>query len=115
MHVVPVPLNVTAVRSQNDLNPVISTFRSLSKVSPLVPHRTLISDWHATTTRATILSRPLVGGATPLRNKHHGPLVQRETNFIFREGVTVDDNPTVTRSPVKTFGRFSIRAQPPGA
>src|SRR5690348_2331638 len=33
MHVVPEPLNVTTVRSQNDLNPVISTFRSLSKVS----------------------------------------------------------------------------------
>src|SRR6266478_4287056 len=84
MHVVPVPLNVTTVRSQNDLNPVISTFRSLSKVSPLVPHRTLISDWHATTTRATILSRPLVGGATPLRNKHHGPLVQRETKLYLQ-------------------------------
>src|SRR5689334_17495174 len=33
MHVVPEPLNVTTVRSQNDLNPVISTLRSLSKVS----------------------------------------------------------------------------------
>src|SRR6266851_9604877 len=40
MQVVPVPRNVTTVRSQNDLNPVISTFRSLSKESPLVPHRT---------------------------------------------------------------------------
>src|SRR5216683_4595871 len=40
MQVVPVPLNVTTVRSQNDLKPTISTFRSLSKVSPLVPHRT---------------------------------------------------------------------------
>src|SRR5438445_13573600 len=35
MHVVPVPLNVTTVRSQNDLNPVISTLRSFSKMSPL--------------------------------------------------------------------------------
>src|SRR5216683_4992416 len=61
MHVVPVPLNVTTVLSQNDLNPVISTFRSLSKVSPLVPHRTLIPDWHATPTRATILSQSLGG------------------------------------------------------
>src|ERR1700682_1963809 len=33
MHVVPAPLNVTTVRSQKDLNPTISTFRSLSKVS----------------------------------------------------------------------------------
>ena len=36
MQVVPVPLNVTTVRSQNDLKPTISTLRSLSKVSPLV-------------------------------------------------------------------------------
>src|SRR6266705_6168708 len=35
IHVVPDPLNVTTVRSQNDLKPRISTFRSLSKVSPL--------------------------------------------------------------------------------
>ena len=34
MHVVPEPLNVTTVRSQNDLKPTISTFRSLSKMSP---------------------------------------------------------------------------------
>src|SRR6266478_6645333 len=36
MHVVPDPLNVTTVRSQNDLKPTISTFRSFSKISPLV-------------------------------------------------------------------------------
>jgi hypothetical protein len=36
MQVVPTPANVTTVRSQNDLKPVISTFRSLSKVSPFV-------------------------------------------------------------------------------
>src|SRR5262249_19297307 len=34
MQVVPVPLKVTTVRSQNDLKPTISTLRSLSKVSP---------------------------------------------------------------------------------
>src|SRR5579859_6540942 len=39
MHVVPIPLNVTTVLSQNDLKPVISTFFSLSKVSPLVSSR----------------------------------------------------------------------------
>src|ERR1700683_540505 len=39
MQVVPVPLNVTTVRSQKDLKPIISTFRSLSKISPFVsPH-----------------------------------------------------------------------------
>ncbi len=36
MQVVPLPLKVTVVRSQNDLKPMISTFRSLSKVSPFV-------------------------------------------------------------------------------
>ena len=35
MQVVPEPLKVTTVRSQNDLKPTISTLRSLSKVSPL--------------------------------------------------------------------------------
>jgi hypothetical protein len=35
MHVVPEPLKVTTVRSQNDLKPTISTFRSLSKFSSL--------------------------------------------------------------------------------
>src|SRR5712664_2408934 len=34
IQVVPEPLKVTAVRSQNDLKPRISTFRSLSKMSP---------------------------------------------------------------------------------
>src|ERR1700704_4019241 len=38
MHVVPDPLNVTTVRSQNDLKPTISTFRNLSKVSSLGLH-----------------------------------------------------------------------------
>jgi hypothetical protein len=32
---VPEPLKVTMVRSQKDLKPTISTFRSLSKVSSL--------------------------------------------------------------------------------
>src|SRR5207302_8239582 len=36
IHVVPEPLNVTTVRSQNDLKPTIATFRSLSKESPLL-------------------------------------------------------------------------------
>ncbi len=35
MQVAPDPLKVTTVRSQNDLKPTISTFRSFSKMSPL--------------------------------------------------------------------------------
>src|SRR6266478_6286385 len=34
MQVVPDPLNVTTARSQNDVKPTISTFRSFSKMSP---------------------------------------------------------------------------------
>ncbi len=34
IQVVPEPLNVTTVRSQNDLKPTISTFRNFSKISP---------------------------------------------------------------------------------
>src|SRR5260370_42396346 len=34
IQVVPDPLNVTTVRSQNDLKPTISTFRSVSKMCP---------------------------------------------------------------------------------
>jgi hypothetical protein len=36
MQVVPLPLKATTVRSQNDLKPTISTFRSLSKGSHFV-------------------------------------------------------------------------------
>src|SRR3984893_18766865 len=36
MQVVPMPLNVTTVRSQKDLKLMISTFRSFSKLSPFV-------------------------------------------------------------------------------
>jgi len=37
MQVAPDPLKVTTVRSQNDLKPTISTFRSLSKLSSFCP------------------------------------------------------------------------------
>src|SRR5260370_14931981 len=47
MQVVPDPLNVTTVRSQNDLNPTISTFRSFSKISPF-GHQLLLGCRHET-------------------------------------------------------------------
>src|SRR4029077_15141025 len=43
MQVVPEPLNVTTVRSQNDLKPTISTFRSFSKMSPLVAYLSAVA------------------------------------------------------------------------
>ena len=46
IHVVPEPLNVTRVRSQNDLKPTISTFRSLSKFSPLTSYTSSHSQLH---------------------------------------------------------------------
>src|SRR3989441_11022763 len=48
MQVVPDPLNVTTVRSQNDLKPTISTFRSFSKISPLVGRQLLHGCRHET-------------------------------------------------------------------
>src|SRR5713226_2242189 len=110
MQVDPVPLNVTTVRSQNDLKPTISTFRSLSKLSPLVPHRTpnLRLARHPNSRNHSFPS--LGGGAQhPCATNTTDRSCNEKRSFIFREGVTVDDNPTVTRSPVKTFGRFSIR------
>src|SRR5437899_11166095 len=44
MQVVPDPLKVTTVRSQNDLKPTISTFRSFSKMSPLVVNYSTAAD-----------------------------------------------------------------------
>src|SRR5215469_14979520 len=46
IHVVPEPLKVTTVRSQNDLKPTISTFRSLSKVSSFSSHLAFHLDFH---------------------------------------------------------------------
>src|SRR6202040_112936 len=81
MQVVPVPLNVTTVRSQNDLKPTISTFRSLSKVSPFVPHRTA-------NLRLTLRPNPR---NTPVGAQHAAPLTlnnahaKRNEAFFFGE------------------------------
>src|SRR5690349_20575843 len=106
MQVVPIPANVTTVRSQKDLNPVISTFRSFSKVSPFVsasygaspapPGPTHIHVW-------TVLE---LNSSRPIRDCTH----QTRIHFVFRrEGIRVDrgainlDTSTVSRSPVKNF------------
>src|ERR1700737_3077378 len=78
IQVVPMPLNVTTVRSQNDLKPTISTFRSLSKVSPLVPHHAtclkLYPDPKAQVCRRAALLRP-----QPYKRVH----AKRNECFIF--------------------------------
>src|ERR1700722_11385658 len=66
MQVVPVPLNVTTVRSQNDLNPTISTFRSLSKMSPLSP-------WHSQRGRSYALRSPVPSQPKTDRDFNHKP------------------------------------------
>jgi len=92
MQVVPVPLKVTTVRSQNDLNPIISTFLSFSKLSPL--------------------SR-----SPRLHGKQHcsGRKTRRGTTmYDSREGVS-SDNSTRFGRPTKRLAGSRSEAQPPGA
>ena len=70
MHVIPLPLNVTAVRSQNDLKPVISTFLSLSKV-PSVSLVCRRNGKRRPKPRETCSSSPSGGGSSePKRNRY---------------------------------------------
>ena len=111
MQVLPTPLNVTTVRSQKDLNPTISTFRSLSKVSPFVVNFHFAAYDHPQTRRATCCHRTAVRScktATVL------PREERRLSFPRGEGSS-SDAPVRNRQKANTFGRFSIRAQPPGA
>jgi hypothetical protein len=101
MQVVPDPLNVTTVRSQNDLKPTISTFRSFSKMSPF--------------------GRQLLRGCRhktrmPLSNDESQPFHwagartrEERRRFVPRGEGLWNDRSTHVWSPVKTFGRFSVR------
>src|ERR1700676_2707494 len=113
IQVVPVPLNVTTVRSQNDLKPTISTFRNLSKLSPLVSRCAWLQHHKPLKCSSRVLARPACSGQAA---GSRGELRTEKRIFLSSgEGITVVENPTVARSPDKTCGRFSIRAQPPGA
>jgi hypothetical protein len=70
---VPLPLKATTVRSQNDLKPTISTFRSLSKVSPLVVN------FHFAMHRRTCCARVR-------RETAQGSTARRETTFLSSRG-----------------------------
>src|SRR6266478_5070603 len=90
IHVVPEPLNVTTVRSQNDLKPTISTFRSFSKCPLLAPHRAAMAPL---TIRA--------GGKTRGERRHCIP-----------RGEGSSSNRSARNAPglpAATFGRFSVR------
>jgi hypothetical protein len=128
MQVVPIPLNVTTVRSQNDLNPVISTFRSLSKVAPFISpssvvaiqqHRlqpvpcSCISNSHRR--KPVLLERPgrdFRGEGVAFDHSAPTPNVGRCVVTLIDDRCLVVVSvykSTGSRSPVKTFGRFSIR------
>src|SRR5258708_26516590 len=101
MQVVPDPLNVTTVRSQNDLKPTISTFRSFSKMSPF--------------------GRQLLHGCQletriPLKNCDSQPFGragaktrEKRRRFVPRGEGLWSHRSTLLGSPAKTFGRFSVR------
>src|SRR5689334_7184663 len=109
MHVVPVPLNVTTVRSQNDLKPVISTFRSFNKVSPLT-----LTDGAANRRQGLAQSsrRPEPAGLHTLRAKRddllfpNGGTSSRDALAVERKGKSANAANSLTRH---TFGRFSVR------
>ena len=97
MQVVPVPLNVTTVRSQNDLKPTISTFRSLSKVSPFVVYFHFAMLHHANSSISA--------------NSEGARVIPREERRLsFPRGeVLRRDVSARNRQKPHTFGRFSVR------
>src|SRR6266851_1322576 len=102
MQVVPEPLKVTTVRSQNDLKPTISTFRSLSKMSPFG--------------RQSLRARKQKKARLVNCNGQPVPRVGAEARegrrrFVPRgEGLSSNRSiPRTLGSPADTFGRFSVR------
>src|SRR5713101_1558877 len=101
MQVVPEPLNVTTVRSQNDLKPTISTFRSFSKMSPF-GRQLLRGCQHET--------RKQLDNCESQPSHRAGARTREERlRFVPRGEGLWSDRSTLHRSPVKTFGRFSVR------
>ena len=101
MQVVPDPLKVTTVRSQNDLKPTISTFRSFSKMSPF-GRQLLRGRQHEA--RIQLDNREIqpfpAAGAKPREERRL---------FVPRGEGLWSDRSTLLGSSVKTFGRFSVR------
>src|SRR5713101_9273768 len=101
MQVVPDPLNVTTVRSQNDLKPTISTFRSFSKMSPF-GRQLLCGCQHETRIPLdNCKSQPFSRAGARTREERR--------RFVPRGECLRSERSTLVGSPVKTFGRFSVR------
>src|ERR1700682_340672 len=101
MQVVPDPLSVTTVRSQNDLKPTISTFRSFSKMSPF-GRQLLRGRQHEA--RIQLDNREI----QPFPTAGAKPREERQL-FVPRGEGLWSDRSTHLGSSVKTFGRFSVR------
>src|SRR6266481_3694152 len=107
MHVVPDPLNVTTVRSQNDLKPTISTFRSFSKMSPLVVNYST-----AASTKLENKSKTAKASYSPRLGQKHA----ERDDVSFLEGRVFGSigRPYKGRLSKRLAGSRS-EAQPPGA
>src|SRR5208283_2318101 len=105
MQVLPIPLNVTTVRSQKDLKPTISTFRSLSKVSPFVVNFHFAAYHYPQTRRVTHCHRT---AARSCKTATVLPREERRLSFPRGEGFSSDAS-VCNRQKANTFGRFSFR------
>src|SRR5260370_11127786 len=101
MQVVPDPLKVTTVRSQNDLKPRISTFRSFSKMSPFGRQPP-----HGCQHKARI---PPENRASQPSHRAGAETREERRRFVPRGEGLWSDKSTRHGSHVKTFGRFSVR------
>ena len=143
IHVVPEPLKVTTVRSQNDLKPTISTFRSLSKVSPFFSHLAFslachrahpilnpASDWEWLVASDAVPSPFLFIAAQHCcalpRQSNSRKSARNERRLCIPRGeglLSVRSAPHTgtarkasrVNGPLENVGRFLFRAQPPGA
>src|SRR5260370_42317635 len=83
MHVVPLPLNVIAVRSQNDLKPIRSTLRSLSKCASPGLYDIIRRHMRPAQAETKILSSS--GGGNARQKEWQGPR-QRARRLAVRKG-----------------------------
>src|SRR6266481_2597186 len=102
MQVVPEPLKVTTVRSQNDLKPTISTLRSLSKMSP----------FGRQSLRARKRKKVKLVSCNGQPVPRVGAKAREERRRFVPRGEGLSSNRSIPRtlgSPADTFGRFSVR------